>query len=172
MSDPAAATITPAALSPWHPAALIATVGGIGHLPKAPGSWASLAALPLAWLLDGLAGRSGILITGIVIALAGIWAGRIYVDRHRAEDPGEVVVDEVTGQLLVLAALPLSLVTTIVGFALFRLFDIWKPWPVSWADRKVKGGLGVMLDDLLAAAYAALALVVIMLLKDALFDVR
>lgn len=172
MTDPAATTTTPDALSPWHPAALIATAGGIGHLPKAPGTWASLAALPLAWLLDGLAGRGAIVAAGIVIALVGIWAGQIYVDHHRTQDPGEVVVDEVAAQLLVLAALPLSLLTTIAGFALFRLFDIWKPWPVSWADQKVKGGVGIMLDDLLAAAYAVLALLVIVALKDRLIDVH
>ena len=147
-------------------------MGGIGHLPKAPGTWASLATLPLAWLLDQLAGRAGIALAGIVIALIGIWAGQIYVDHHRTEDPAEVVVDEVAAQLLVLATLPLTLFSTLVGFALFRLFDIWKPWPVSWADQKVKGGLGVMLDDLLAAGYAAIALIAITLLKDALFDVH
>lgn len=162
----------PRGLSPWHPAALIATVGGIGHLPKAPGTWASLAALPLAWLLDQAAGRAGIVIAGIAIALIGIWAGQVYTDRHRTEDPGEVVVDEVAAQLLVLVALPLTLFSLILGFALFRLFDIVKPWPVSWADRKVKGGFGVMLDDLLAAGYAAVALIVIALLKDAVIDVH
>lgn len=171
MTDPATAATASVALSPWHPAALIATAGGIGYLPKAPGSWASLAALPLAWLIDVSAGRGGILVAGVVIACVGIWAGQVYVDRHRAEDPGEVVVDEVAAQLLVLAALPLSLFSSIAGFALFRLFDIWKPWPVSWADRHVKGGLGIMLDDLLAAAYAALVLIAIIWLKDAVLDV-
>lgn len=169
MTDPVS---TARGLSPWHPASLIATVGGIGHLPKAPGTWASLAALPLAWLLDETAGRAGIAIAGIVIAVIGIWAGQIYVDHHRTEDPGEVVVDEVAGQLLVLSALPLTLFSLIVGFLLFRLFDIVKPWPVSWADQKVKGGFGVMLDDLLAAGYAAGALLLLTLLKDAVFDVH
>ena len=145
----------------WHPAALIATAGGIGHLPKAPGTWASLAALLLAWLLDYGAGQLGIALTGLALALLGIWASQVYVAHQRAEDPGEVVVDEVAAHLLVLAVVPLTLASALAGFLLFRLFDIVKPWPVGWADRRVKGGLGVMLDDLLAAGYAAAILVLL-----------
>lgn len=155
----------------WHPAALIATGGGLGHLPRAPGTFASLAALPVAWLLDAWAGRGAILLAGVVVALLGWWAGQIYVSRHRVQDPGEIVVDEIAAQLLVLAAVPLSLFSTVVGLLLFRLFDIAKPWPVSWADRSVKGGLGVMLDDLLAALYAAVALYGAVLLQGAMRDV-
>ena len=169
MTSPAA---TARGLSFWHPAALIATGCGLGLLPKAPGTWGSLAALPLAWALDQTLGRAGIAGAGVAIALLGIWAGQIYVAHHRTEDPGEVVVDEIAAQLLVLAALPLTLFSTLVGFLLFRLFDIWKPWPVSWADRSVKGGLGIMLDDLLAAAYAATALIAITRVTEALFDVH
>ena len=169
MASPAA---TARGLSFWHPVTLIATGCGLGHLPKAPGTWASLAALPLAWALDQTLGRPAIAGCGLVIALLGIWAGQIYVAHHRTEDPGEVVVDEIAAQLLVLAALPLTLFSTLVGFALFRLFDIWKPWPVSWADQNVKGGLGIMLDDLLAAAYAALALIALTGVKEALLDVH
>jgi phosphatidylglycerophosphatase A len=155
----------------WHPAALIATAGGIGHLSIAPGTWASLAALPLAWLLDHITGRIGIAIAGLVVALLGIWASQIYVARGRVEDPREVVVDEVAAQLLVLAAVPLTLAGTIAGFLLFRLFDIVKPWPVNWADRQVKGGLGVMLDDLLAAIYAAGVLTLLAPYMEKLSDV-
>lgn len=169
MTSPASAA---RGLSFWHPAALIATGCGLGLLPKAPGTWGSLAALPLAWALDQTMGRSAILIAGVAIALLGIWAGQVYVAHHRTEDPGEVVVDEIAAQLLVLAALPLTLFSTLVGFLLFRLFDIWKPWPVSWADRSVKGGLGIMLDDLLAAAYAATALILITRVTEALLDVH
>jgi phosphatidylglycerophosphatase A len=158
-------------LSLRHPAALIATGCGVGLLPKAPGTWASLATLPLAWLLDHLAGRASLVIAGVVIALAGVWASQVYVARHRVEDPGEVVVDEIAAQLLVLAAVPLTLLSSVLGFLLFRLFDILKPWPVSWADRTIKGGFGVMFDDLLAAAYAALALFLLILLKDSLIHV-
>jgi phosphatidylglycerophosphatase A len=152
------------ALPAWHPAALIATGFGLGHLPTAPGTWASLAALPLAWLIHAFAGTTGIAVAGIAIGVIGIWASQVYVAHQRAQDPGEIVVDEIAAQLLVLTVVPLSLFSVALGFVLFRLFDIVKPWPVSWADRSVKGGLGVMLDDLLAAAYAALGVKLVMLL--------
>ena len=168
MSEPATSA---RGLSLRHPASLIATVFGIGLLPKAPGTWASLAAVPLAWLLDYLVGRTGIVVAGVAIALIGIWASQVYVSHHRVEDPGEIVVDEVAAQLLVLAVVPLSLLSAVAGFLLFRLFDIVKPWPVSWADRTVKGGFGVMLDDLLAAGYAAIGLLLVLLLKDSLIHV-
>lgn len=168
MSEPAT---SPRGLPLRHPAALIATAFGVGLLPVAPGTWASLATLPLAWLLDHFAGRGSLVVAGIVIAAIGVWASQVYVAHHRAQDPGEIVVDEVAAQLLTLAAVPLTLFSLIAGFLLFRLFDIVKPWPVSWADRKVKGGLGVMLDDLLAAGYAALCLVLLLLLKDTLIHV-
>lgn len=168
MSEPAT---SPSGLPRRHPAALIATAFGVGLLPIAPGTWASLATLPLAWLLDHFSGRGSLVIAGLAIFVIGIWASQVYVANNRVQDPGEVVVDEVAAQLLTLAAVPLSLFSLIAGFLLFRLFDIVKPWPVSWADQKVKGGLGVMLDDLLAAGYAALCLVVLQLLKDALIHV-
>lgn len=165
--DKSATVTEPVASSPGlpilHPASLIATGFGLGRLPVAPGTWASLAALPLAWLLDDFAGIAGIAIAGIVLTLIGIWASQAYVAHQRAQDPGEIVIDEIAAQLLVLTVVPLSLFSMALGFALFRLFDIVKPWPVSWADRSVKGGLGVMLDDLLAAAYAALSVKLVML---------
>ena len=160
MSEPADSL---RALPAWHPASLIATGFGLGHLPAAPGTWASLAALPLAWLIHEFAGVAGIAVAGIVLTLVGIWASEVYVAHQRAEDPGEIVIDEIAAQLLVLTVVPLSLFSMAAGFALFRLFDIVKPWPVSWADRSIKGGLGVMLDDLLAAAYAALGVKLVML---------
>jgi phosphatidylglycerophosphatase A len=70
------------------------------------------------------------------------------------EDPGAIVIDEVAGQWLVLVPAPLDPPTYALAFVLFRILDIWKPWPARWADRNVKGGLGIMLDDLLAAVYA------------------
>jgi phosphatidylglycerophosphatase A len=167
----AAPTMTAGKIGFWHPATLIATAGGIGLLPKAPGTWASLAALPLAWILDHWIGRTGLAVAGAAIALLGVWASHVYVRHQRGEDPGEVVVDEVAAQLLVLAAAPLTWATTIAGFVLFRLFDIVKPWPVGWADRRVKGGLGVMLDDLLAALYAGGVLALLSQFTGSLIDV-
>lgn len=150
-------------ISSWHPAFLAATWFGCGLLPKAPGTWGSAAALPFAWALYRLGGSWALLAASGLCFLIGWWASAIYVRRTGAADPSEVVIDEVAGQWLVLAAAPADPLLYAVGFLLFRVLDIWKPWPASWADRHVKGGLGVMLDDMLAAAYGALILALVAL---------
>ena len=147
-------------ITPLHPAALLATWFGIGLLPKAPGTWGSAAALPLAWMLVGFGGRELLLAATLACFLVGWWASAVYVARTKAADPGEVVIDEVAGQWLVLALAPLDPVAYLVGFALFRLFDVWKPWPVGWADARIGGGLGVMVDDILAAGYGLLGMAI------------
>jgi len=146
-----------------HPAGWIASGFGSGLLPRAPGTagsllalvpwWFALRELPLAWY-------------GAVLVLAfalGVWAcgvsgKRLGVDDHRA-----LVWDEFVGQWIALCAAPRSswpwaAAFMIAGFVLFRLFDIWKPWPIRIADRRVHGGFGVMLDDVLAGVYALIVL--------------
>lgn len=142
-----------------HPAFWLATWFGSGLLRPAPGTWGSLAALPPAWLLVHLGGVP-LLAAGIVaVSLAGWWAAERYTGGGKS-DPGEVVIDEVAGQWVVLLAAPLDLGYYAAGFVLFRALDITKPWPASWADRKLPGGLGIMLDDILAAGYGLAALLV------------
>lgn len=149
----------PSTLAAADPVAWIATWFGAGLLPKAPGTWGSLAALPFAWIVHAELGQGWLAGAAVLLFAVGTWAAERYRRHAEAEDPQAVVVDEVVGQWLVLAALPgPELLSYAIGFALFRLFDVWKPWPVSWADRHVKGGLGIMLDDVLAAAYGASAL--------------
>jgi phosphatidylglycerophosphatase A len=148
----------PKDLPAWHPAAWLATWFGSGLLPWAPGTWGSLAALPFAWGLYAWAGPFGLTIAAAVVFVLGVWAADVYAGAAAEGDPGPVVIDEVAGQWLVLVAVDPGLVHYGVGFALFRLADIAKPWPVSWADRSLKGGLGIMLDDVLAAVYAGAAL--------------
>ncbi|HKT17131.1 MAG TPA: phosphatidylglycerophosphatase A [Stellaceae bacterium] len=139
-------------------AAIFVTWFGSGWLPWAPGSWGSLAALPFAWALVK-AGGPGLLAFIALSAFAlGCWAADIALRETQTRDPGWIVIDEVVGQWLTLLAAPASLAGYASGFVLFRLFDIWKPWPVSLADRKLEGGFGVMADDVLAAIYAALVL--------------
>lgn len=142
----------------WHPACLLATWFGTGLLPWAPGTWGSLAALPFAWLILSYLGPAWLFIAASLVFLAGWWASSAMVRERDAKDPGHIVIDEVAGQLLVLVAAPLELRFFALGFALFRLADIVKPWPASWADRRLKGGLGVMADDVLAAVYALIIL--------------
>ena len=139
-------------------AGLIATGFGAGLLPKAPGTWGSLLALPFAygvqvWGGDAW-GAGGLGVASLLAFLVGIYVSNIYVKRTGRDDPGEVVIDEIAGQWLALVPAAADPVLFAVGFVLFRVFDIWKPWPVGWADRKVKGGLGIMLDDMFAGAYA------------------
>ena len=106
-----------------------------------------------------MGGTPALLAASLVCFGLGWWASAIYVARTGASDPSEVVIDEVAGQWLVLAVSPLDPLSYLVGFALFRLFDIWKPWPISWADQRVGGGLGVMLDDILAAGYGMIGMI-------------
>jgi phosphatidylglycerophosphatase A len=147
----------PAKLLLSHPLGWIASGFGVGLAPKAAGTFGSLAALVPWWLwLRDL--PLSIYLTVIVAAFAlGTWASHWVIRRSGVEDPGEVVWDEFVGQWL--ALVPLGAVVAdwrwvVAGFALFRLFDIWKPWPVRWADRSVHGGYGAMLDDALAGLMA------------------
>ena len=147
-----------ASVSLRDPAMMVATVCGIGLLPKAPGTWGSLAALPLAWLLYGLAGPMAVALAVVLVFFAGWWAAAALARRGGDHDPGYIVIDEVAGQLVVLAVIPPDALLYAIAFALFRLFDITKPAFIGWADREIKGGLGVMLDDLLAGALGALVI--------------
>ena len=136
-----------------HPGVLLATWFGAGYLPKAPGTWGSLGALPFAWLIMDQGGVWSLVVACVAVFAVGLWASWDYMKRTNLHDPGSIVVDEVAGQWIVLCLAPLDPVVYALGFALFRLFDVLKPWPVSWADRRVGGALGVMLDDVLAGLY-------------------
>lgn len=138
--------------------AALVTWFGAGRLPGAPGTWGSLAALPFAWLIAGQGGALGLAAAAVVVTVVGIAAAHSYCRRTGEADPSRVVIDEVAGQWVALIGAPLDPVSYLVGFALFRVFDITKPWPANWIDRNVPGGLGVMADDLVAGAYAAAAL--------------
>lgn len=155
----------------WHPAVLIATCCGVGLIPNAPGTCGSLAALPLAWVIRRLWGVPGLAVAVAVVFVVGCWAAAAIADASRISDPGAVVVDEVAGQWLALLAAPLDPLAWGLSFALFRLFDIWKPGPVGWLDRHITGGIGIMLDDIAAAAYALCALGVLSAIGGA-FGVR
>ena len=135
----------------------IATGAGSGYLPKAPGTWGTLVGLLLWWPL-ALLPLTAYLATVAVLFIVGVasaGAAEKILDRG---DPGVVVIDEIVGVLIALAAVPLHPVAALAGFALFRLFDIAKPFPVGWVDRHLHGGLGIMLDDVAAGLYALLVL--------------
>ena len=174
-----------------HP---IVTCFGIGRLPTAPGTWASVAAIPLAWLLHAIGGFWLVCPATVALGGAAYWAigedlrerltspGGEPIDLEwdsesrafaspRADDPSEIVIDELVGMLIALWPLSLGLTLQgagwtewpwpgwLLGFALFRFFDIVKPPPVSWAER-VPGAIGIMLDDIVAGGLTALIVLV------------
>ncbi|MFQ5533221.1 MAG: phosphatidylglycerophosphatase A [Sphingomonadales bacterium] len=136
-----------------HPATLAATWFGVGLLPKAPGTWGSLAALPIAWIIQSQFGPEGLSTAILLLFALGWWAAGRYERLAGQKDSSEIVIDEVVGQWLVLLFVPPDIILYALGFVLFRVADIFKPWPVNLADRAIEGGLGVMVDDVLAALY-------------------
>jgi phosphatidylglycerophosphatase A len=145
---------------------VVASVFGIGYFDIAPGTIMSAIAVPLAILITIHGGGGmGVLASSIIALVIGILACADHVRETGRDDPSECVIDELAGQWLACAfatltfggLIPfthLSLPAFFLAFVFFRLFDIWKPWPVSWADEKIGGGLGVMTDDMIAGLMA------------------
>ncbi len=150
---------------------LIGTFFYTGLLRPAPGTWGSLAALPFVWVFHELGGPLLLAAATLIAFYVGLWATRGLTAEMGEEDPSEIVIDEVVGMWL--AMLPVSIATLhaetdilalypawISAFLAFRLFDIWKPWPVDEADKR-GDAMGVMLDDVYAGIYAGLLTVVL-----------
>lgn len=148
---PSAANRITRGLSRSHPAWLVSCAGGIGLASKAPGTWGSLVALPIAYLIATLTAPVAVFVVAIGVAVIGFIAVRTYLQRRPgAGDAQEIVIDEIAGQMLTISLLPPTLITYAAGFLVFRLLDIAKPFPIGWIDRNVRGAAGVMLDDLAA----------------------
>lgn len=141
-----------------HPAHVIAFGFGAGLAPKAPGTWGTLAAFPIYAVLMWAQGQGAVLVAAIAFFAIGIWAAETTGRAMGVADHGSIVIDEIAAFLLVLAFTPATLSWLAVAFVLFRVFDIVKPWPISLADRTLKGGFGVMFDDLLAAFFSLASL--------------
>ncbi|WP_010323455.1 phosphatidylglycerophosphatase A [Marinobacterium stanieri] len=130
---------------------------GSGATPKAPGTFGTLAAVPL-WYLMAQTSLPVYLVLTLAAFVIGIWlCGRTSRDLG-VHDHGGIVWDEFVGYWITMIAVPVDWIWALLGFILFRLFDIWKPWPIRPVDRRVHGGLGIMLDDVLAGVFAALVL--------------
>lgn len=147
-----------------RPSSFIAYGFGSGLAPKAPGTFGTLAALPIYWLMQDWP-LTVYLATVFLAFIAGIWFCQRTVDWIKQDDPSGVVWDEIVGYLVAMAFAPAGWQWMIIGFVLFRFFDILKPWPVSWADKKLHGGLGIMLDDVVAGLYSALVLHLLLLIS-------
>jgi len=169
-------------------AAVIATCGYVGKIPIMPGTFGSILAVPcimvIIWLLaifyppymldlhDVLIIYTLVWVLILGLFLLGWWASSRHAARLELDDPGEIVIDELVGQLMVFAAtfpiyfvvkdFPLGgILYVILNILLFRIYDIKKPWPINWLDDNVKGGIGIMLDDVLAAIFAIVTFYVI-----------
>lgn len=166
--------------------ALAVATCGVGYLPLAPGTWGSALGVGLYLLFDAVSARfmtgealrglnagaliqlrtSGLLVLVLALTLAGIWAATRAEGLLGRKDPGAVVIDEVAGQLLTFLFVPSNTGkwTVVLGFLAFRAFDIWKPYPIRRLEA-LESGLGIMADDILAGAYAAMLLSILMTLQ-------
>ena len=126
---------------------------GCGHLPVAPGTWGTLGAIPLYLLVRPL-GLAAVAATAVAVTLVGIWAAGDVERRLGGKDPQIVCIDEVAGVFVTWLAAPATWRGLVAGVVLFRIFDQWKPWPARAAER-LRGGAGVMLDDVAAGVWGA-----------------
>lgn len=133
------------------------SLGFIGKLPGAPGTYASIATLPIAFLWASLVNENHLLTLGLIAVLSvlGTLASAMVARELEIEDPSEIVIDEVVGQWIAVLALPFNWWLWLAAFVLFRVFDIWKPWIID-RSQHLPGGLGIMMDDILAGLFAFL----------------
>lgn len=154
-------TPIPARLILGNPVCWLAFGFGSGLAPKAPGTFGTLAAIPL-YLLAAQLPLAAYLALTLTMFLAGIWICQRCEQVIGVEDHSGIVWDEFVGLFIALAGFAPTLPNVLLGFALFRLFDVWKPWPIRHFDRNVHGGFGIMLDDALAGGWAWLVLSVLL----------
>lgn len=130
---------------------------GSGLSPIAPGTMGTLVAVPIYWLLASL-GTIPYIIATIIVIIVGFWLCDQSAKQLGVHDHPGIVWDEIAGYLVTMLLVPQSWLFALLGFVLFRLFDIWKPFPIALIDKHVDGGIGIMLDDILAGVYALLCL--------------
>lgn len=140
-----------------HPVHFLAFGFGSGLAPVAPGTFGTIMAIPLYILMMQLS-LIPYLILVAVVCITGIWICDKSSKLLGVHDHGGIVWDEFAGFFITMIAAPAGWIWIVIGFGLFRLFDIWKPWPISLLDKKVEGGLGIMVDDIVAGIYALICL--------------
>ena len=147
-------SVKPTASMLKHPVHFLSLGFGSGLAPRAPGTFGTLAAIPLYLVLANFSSEIYISVV-IILFLIGIYLCGKTSDALGTHDHGAIVWDEIAGFLVTMSVVKCSIAAICLGFLLFRLFDILKPWPISWLDKRVHGGFGIMLDDLIAAIFAA-----------------
>jgi phosphatidylglycerophosphatase A len=145
---------------------------GMGKMPIASGTWGSLLALPFAWYIIKYSGFLGLGAMSVIITLVGWWVTENVIKNMENKDPSLIVIDEVAGQWIALLPASLNIYEFVLAFVFFRFFDILKPWPACWADSKLKGSLGVMLDDVFAGFYAALCIILLQKYYPSIFELN
>lgn len=136
-----------------NPIHFLALGFGSGLSPKAPGTFGTLAAIPVFLLLSYFSSLTYLVAT-LVVCIAGIYICEKAANDAGVHDHGAIVWDEIAGFLITMILVPITWQTILVGFVLFRVFDIFKPWPISFIDKHVGGGFGIMLDDIVAGLLA------------------
>ena len=137
----------------------------LGNMPFAPGSFGTLAGLPICWLLSRIDSSISFFLIALTIPFA-IWVAGEAEQILGKKDPGAIVIDEIVGMVLTLAGLPFNATTAGLGFVLFRVLDITKPLPIGFLERRFKGGTGIVLDDVAAGVVANITLRIILQLID------
>lgn len=140
-----------------NPIHLLAFGFGSGLSPVAPGTFGTLVALPIYLWMQNLTLGNYVLVV-FIMTVFGVWLCQVTANNLGVHDHQGIVWDEIVGYLITMTAAPFGWVWMIIGFILFRFFDIVKPWPIKWVDKKVDGGIGIMFDDILAGIFAFLVL--------------
>ncbi len=147
-----------------HPIHFIATGFGSGLLPWFPGTWGTLVAIPLYYLFQ----HASLMIYSLIILIsftAGCWICDVSARAFKTPDPGAIVWDEIVGYWITMFLAPPGWLWIVMGFVLFRFFDIVKPWPIGYLDQRLKNGVGIMLDDVVAGIYACCVLQLITIIR-------
>lgn len=137
-----------------NPVHFLAFGFGSGLAGKMPGTFGTLAALPLVVLLSMYTSLSFYLAATVLASVLGIWICGKTADDMQVHDDSSIVWDEIAGMLITMLAVPITWQSLLIGFLLFRFFDILKPWPISYLDKHVHGGFGIMADDILAGVFS------------------
>jgi phosphatidylglycerophosphatase A len=143
----------------------LATGFYVGNIPLAPGTFGSLIGLPLCFLLAGIQLPPAIILAVLFIGLA-VWVSNAAEKILKKKDPGCIVIDEVCGMVVTLIGLPFNLTTAVIGFIIFRILDILKPFPIGTLDKRLSGGIGIVADDVVAGIFANIFLSILLYISD------
>ena len=143
----------------------LATGFYVGYIPLAPGTFGSLIGLPLCFLLAGIQLPPAIILALLFIGFA-VWVSNAAEKILKKKDPGCIVIDEVCGMVITLIGLPFNLTTAVIGFIIFRILDILKPFPIRTLDRRLSGGIGIVADDVAAGIFANIILSILLYISN------